>query len=68
MRGPEHALLATAVQLLGQLVTDCRAQKGNAALLDAAVEQMEGDPDVVGVLVAVAYPDRVGMRRDSSNR
>ena len=67
-RDAEHALLATAYQLMTQLVPRQQTAKGHRALVGAAVDQMEGRADLLGVLVAVAYPDRIALRRDSSNR
>lgn len=66
----EQVLLASAMQLMTQLVSQqsMTQQLSHQSLLAAAVSQMEGNADLLGVLVGVAYPDRIAIRRDSSNR
>ncbi|KAK9802786.1 hypothetical protein WJX73_003698 [Symbiochloris irregularis] len=61
---PSGATMAAAHSLLSSL----GAISADGSITALAIGQMEEDADLVGVLVAVAYPDRLGMRRDSSNR
>lgn len=45
------------------------ARPGTSRLLaQAAVVQMEQDSDLLGTLLALAYPDRIGQLKASSNR
>ena len=66
--GALRTIMASAVQLMSQLRLAPRQTTHPRQLLAAAIQQMEEDVDLLGVLVAVAYPDRVAQRKDSSNR
>ena len=62
-------IVAAAAQLLGQMGPNLSRQSASAdSLVNAAAGHLQSDPDLLGVLVAVAYPDRIALRRDSSNR